>query len=132
MPYGMKSATKGNRFDTLDLNKLSINSDKYALKLVNGNPNWIKSVQINSGTFNKSYTIQHNLGYIPLYDFYFKDQSGRLVHIPGRSTDTFGTRGRIISETINEIVVRIGKPDSPYGSNVIYDVFHQIFIDPER
>lgn len=94
------------------------------LKMMDDPGTWPTSVTILSGAYNAEYTITHNLSYIPLYDLYFKDQDNRMVHIPGKSLDTYGTRGRIRTEDINSITVRMGRPSATYPTNVTYSVYH--------
>lgn len=101
------------------------------LKIMDDPGTWPTSVTITSGNYNNSYTITHNLGYVPLYDLYFKDQDNRMVHIPGKSLDTYGTRGRIISESTTAIVVRLGRPSATYPTNVTYSVYHFVYVDPQ-
>lgn len=126
---GIKGTTSPKNIASSDFQDFFVNSQYYNLKIMDNDPTWPKSVTISSGSYNVSYTINHGLGYIPIYDLYFKDQDGKLVHIPGKSTDTYGTRGRILGETITTIRVRLGRPSATYPTNVTYDVYALIFVD---
>jgi hypothetical protein len=129
--WGIKATIPGADISSTDPADYTIWSKYSNLKVLPQDANWPTSVTILSGNYSADYTITHNLGYIPLYDLYFTDLDGKLVHIPGKSTDTYGTRGRVVSEDENSITVRLGRPTG-YVVNVQYQVHHLIFVDPNE
>jgi hypothetical protein len=130
--WGIKATVPGADISSTDPADYTIWSKYPNLKVFDNDSGWPTSVTISSGNYNADYTITHNLGYTPLYDLYFTDLDGKLVRIPGKSTDTYGTRGRIISEDTNSITVRLGRGTSTYPTNVQYQVHHLIFVDPNE
>jgi len=127
---GIKAVIDGKDITSTTPEDYLIWSKYYNLKALDLDASWPTSVTIPASTYNASYTITHSLGYNPLYNLFFKDQSGRIVHIPGQSTDAYATRGRILSETVNAITVRLGHSVNTHTSDRIYEVFHFIYVDP--
>ena len=130
MNYGIRVSKIGKNYTSIDPEDYLIWSKYFNLKALDTNVSWPTSATILSGNYNVDYTITHNLGYTPLYNLFFLDQNNRIVRIPGKSVDTYGTRGRVLSETINSITVRLGRPSATYPTNVTYPVYHFIYVDP--
>jgi hypothetical protein len=131
MDFGIKLTIEGYEVTTdTTPEHHSIWSIYKNLKMLDDPGTWPTTATITSGSLNVNYTITHNLSYVPLYDLYFKDLDGRMVHIPGKSLETSTVRGRIYSETVNAITVRLGHPSYTVGSDRVYSVYHNIFVDP--
>lgn len=128
--FGIKATIAGKDISSTTPEDYLIWSKYYNLKILATDAGWPTTATIAASGSSIDYTITHNLGYKPLYNLFFKDLDGRIVHIPGKSLETSGVRGRVISETVNAITVRLGHPTYTIGSARIYDVFHFIYVDP--
>lgn len=127
---GIKATIAGKSITSTIPEDYLIWSKYYNLKALDTDPAWPTTATILANGSHVDYTIPHNLNYNPLYNLFFLDLNGRIIRIPGKSLETSGVRGRVLSETVNSITVRLGHPTYTVGTNRVYSVFHFIYIDP--
>lgn len=128
--YGIKIAMPGTDIYSTDPTDYTVWSKHYNLKFLDQDADWPGSITVPANAYDARGTVTHDLGYLPLFDFYFQALDGGWHAIPGKSDDVYNTSGFIWDYGTSTIEFRVGGAGTTVGTARSYPTFFVVHVDP--
>ena len=126
--FGIKISKAGFPVGTTDDENLVFNSAYFTLKQKKFD-SFPTTVTILDGTYNRTVTFTHNLGYKPAYEITCQDVGGAFFKVPGVSYNGV-TKGIIFDITNNSLTAKVGSNALAVGDYTL-KILCKIYVDEE-